>query len=163
MAAQKKAAKAAGAAKAAQANPYIQRLIQDDELRQNIRQAFGSGRTAFGRLSNGKAPAKTVVDDKKFQRNVRDAATALRDAGVALREGPAKPKRRVGRKLFVLLVGAGAALALSESLRSKVLDKLFGAEEEFEYTPPTPSDPPPAAAPAEPQATESTQDSVTSS
>src|SRR3712207_8610769 len=31
-------------------------------------------------------------------------------------------------------VGAGAALALSEGLRKKVLDALFGAEEEFEYT-----------------------------
>ena len=32
------------------------------------------------------------------------------------------------------LVGAGLALALSEPLRKKVLDALFGAEEEFEYT-----------------------------
>jgi hypothetical protein len=36
--------------------------------------------------------------------------------------------------LFVGLVGAGLALALSEGLRKKVLDALFGAEEEFEYT-----------------------------
>jgi hypothetical protein len=32
------------------------------------------------------------------------------------------------------VVGAVAALALSEGLRKKVLDALFGAEEEFEYT-----------------------------
>ena len=31
-------------------------------------------------------------------------------------------------------MGAAAALALSEDLRNKVLDALFGAEEEFEYT-----------------------------
>ena len=38
------------------------------------------------------------------------------------------------------MLGAGAGLALiaSEDLRSKVLDTLFGAEEEFEYTPPPP-------------------------
>jgi hypothetical protein len=30
-------------------------------------------------------------------------------------------------------VGSGAAIAGSEKLRSKVLDTLFGAEEEFEY------------------------------
>ena len=29
---------------------------------------------------------------------------------------------------------AGLALGLSEGLRNKVLDALFGAEEEFEYT-----------------------------
>ena len=32
------------------------------------------------------------------------------------------------------VVGAGVALAVSEDLRKKVLDALFGAEEEFEYT-----------------------------
>ena len=32
------------------------------------------------------------------------------------------------------VVGAGLALAVSEELRKKVLDALFGAEEEFEYT-----------------------------
>jgi hypothetical protein len=31
-------------------------------------------------------------------------------------------------------VGSGVALAVSEGLRKKVLDTLFGAEEEFEYT-----------------------------
>ena len=40
----------------------------------------------------------------------------------------------------------GLALAVSEKLRSKVLDTLFGAEEEFEYTPP------PAASPSQPAA-----------
>ena len=35
---------------------------------------------------------------------------------------------------MLLLVGVGAALVLSEGLRKKVLDALFGAEEEFEYT-----------------------------
>jgi hypothetical protein len=34
----------------------------------------------------------------------------------------------------VLAIGAGLALALSEGLRKKVLDALFGAEEEFDYT-----------------------------
>jgi hypothetical protein len=36
--------------------------------------------------------------------------------------------------VLLLIVGAGVALALSEGLRKKVLDALFGAEEEFEYT-----------------------------
>src|SRR3712207_6960774 len=36
--------------------------------------------------------------------------------------------------LFRSTVAGGLALALSEGLRKKVLDALFGAEEEFEYT-----------------------------
>ena len=43
--------------------------------------------------------------------------------------------------LVVALVGAGLALALSEGLRKKALDALFGAEEEFEYTATTTPEP----------------------
>ena len=50
--------------------------------------------------------------------------------------GEARKRRRLGRKLLIAFVGAVAALAASEKLRSKVLDTLFGAEEEFQYTPP---------------------------
>jgi hypothetical protein len=46
-----------------------------------------------------------------------------------------KPKKRKRRRgLFLLVVGAGLAIALNEGLRSKVLDALFGSEEEFEYS-----------------------------
>jgi hypothetical protein len=75
------------------------------------------------------------MEDKKLQKDLREAAGSLRDVGVQLREGPKrKRKRRIGRKLLLLAVGAGVALALSEGLRKKVLDALFGAEEEFDYT-----------------------------
>jgi hypothetical protein len=41
------------------------------------------------------------------------------------------------------------AIAFSESLRSKLLDMLFGAEEEFDYSSSTaPAEPAPAAATA---------------
>jgi hypothetical protein len=51
----------------------------------------------------------------------------------------AKKKRRRGfRKIvFLLVIGGVASLALSESVRNKALDALFGSEEEFQYTPPT--------------------------
>ena len=45
---------------------------------------------------------------------------------------------------MILVLGFGLALAGSEKLRTKVLDTMFGKEEEFQYTPPpsTPSTPP---------------------
>jgi hypothetical protein len=143
MAAKKKAAKAAGATAVAQGKPYVQRVVQDEELRDNVRAAFDSAQDAYKRLSNGKSPQKALVDDKKLQKDLREAATALRDAGQALREGPQKKKGGLGRKLLLLVVGAGVAMAVSEPMRNKVLDALFGKEEEFEYssttTPPTPA------------------------
>ena len=153
MAAKKTAASVGASALALKDSPYVQRLVEDAELRENIREAYESLRKAYGRLSNGKAPAKALLDDKKLQKELRSAAVSLRDAGEALREGPKRrKKRRWGRRLLILVVGAGVALALSEGLRQKVLDLLFGAEEEFDYSsttaPATPAPAPGATTPA---------------
>jgi hypothetical protein len=135
MAAKKQAAKARSAATGA--SPYVQRVIEDAELRENVRVAVDNAKKAYGRLTNGK-PATKVLDDKKLHKEVRQAAESLRDAGQALREGPKKKKKKrrggFGKLLLVGIVGAGVAIALSEGLRNKVLDTLFGAEEEFDYT-----------------------------
>lgn len=136
------------------ANPYIQRLIEDAELRENVRTALDSGKSALNRLTRAKAPQKAILDDKKLQNELRSAAEAIRDVAMALSDAPKNPTAkkkgglRLGRKLMFLVLGAGVALGVSESLRSKVLDTLFGAEEEFQYTPPpgTPT-PPPATTP----------------
>ena len=138
MATKKKAAKAGASAfaagKAARDNAYVHRLIEDDELRENLRTAFESGRKAYARMSNGKGPAKAIMDDKKTQKELKEAAASLREAADSLRGAKKKRKHRRGRVLVLLLVGAILALAVSEDLRKKVLDALFGAEEEFEYT-----------------------------
>jgi adenylosuccinate synthase len=133
----KKAAKAGagaiGAAQAARSNQYVQRVVEDEELRDNLRTAFDSAKNAYERMSNGKGPAKALLDDKKTQKELKEAASSLKEAADSLRGGK-KKKRGIGKTLLVVIVGAGAAIALSEGLRKKVLDTLFGAEEEFEYT-----------------------------
>jgi len=133
------------------ATPYIQRLIQDAQLRQNVRTAFDSSRSAYARLSNGKPATKVLIEDKKLQRELREAANALRDASSALGAPPKRRRRRGGlkRSLLLLAVAGALALVLSEGLRSKVLDLLFGAEEEFDYSSSTaPAEPAPVGAPA---------------
>ena len=147
MAARNRAARAGDAAKAAGSNPYVQRIIQDGELRRNIRDAYEHTRSAYARLANGKGPSKALLEDKKLQRDLRDATISLREVGTALKEGPRRRKRRTGRRLLILAIGAGLALALSEGLRKKVLDALFGAEEEFDYSSTTTPAPAPEAAP----------------
>ena len=133
--AKKKAAKAQKAAVRARYNPYVQRVVDDEDLRSDIMQAYESGRSAFGRMSNGKSPSKALFDDKKLQKDLKNAAESFKDASVALREAP-KRKRKggFGKLLLLGVVGGGVALAVSEDLRKKALDALFGAEEEFEYT-----------------------------
>jgi hypothetical protein len=155
MAAKRKAAKAGAGTwatgKAVLNNPYVERLVGDRELRENLRTAFESSRKAYARMANGRGP-QAIVDDKKTQKQLKDAAGSLRDAAEALRGAGQKRKRkRRGGLILLLLVGGGAAVALNEGLRKKVLDLLFGAEEEFEYTASTTAyePPPPATAGAD--------------
>jgi hypothetical protein len=138
MGAKKKAAKAGAAAVAVKRSPYVQRIAEDEELRQNLWSAYESARAAVGRLQNGKHPTKQIFDDKRLQKDIKSAAESFRDASVALREAPKRKRKRkrggIGKLLLFGIVGGAVALAVSEDLRKKVLDALFGAEEEFEYT-----------------------------
>jgi hypothetical protein len=132
---------AVAAGKAVKDNPYVQRLVEDEELRENLRAAYESVRKAYTRMSNGKGPVKALTEDKKTQKQLREAASSLSDAAKSLRAKPSSGKRKRRSGLLLLLIGAGLALALSESLRSKVLDALFGSEEEFEYSSTTTPEP----------------------
>jgi hypothetical protein len=145
--AKSKAAKAGAAASAARSNPYVRRALEDEDLRDNVRVAFEAARDAYGRFSNGKKPVKALTDDKKLQKDLKKSAEALKEAGAALREGPKKKKRRfgLGKLLFVALIGGAIAVATNEGIRNKVLDLVFGAEEEFDYTSTTAPPPQPAA------------------
>jgi hypothetical protein len=145
--AKKKAAKAQKAALKARYNPYVRKVVEDEDLRQSIVQAYESSRDAFSRLSNGKSPSAQIFDDRRLQKDLKQAAENIRDAAVTLREAPRRQRSGgLGRLLLLGIVAGGVALVVSEGLRKKVLDALFGAEEEFEYTSPTTSSPSPEAA-----------------
>jgi hypothetical protein len=119
----------------ARENPYVQRLIEDEDLRDSLKDAFESAKSAYGRATgNGKGTVKAVTSDKKVQKDLRKAAESLQEASESLREKPKKRKGGLGRLLLIAIVGAVIALAVSEGARKAVLDALFGAEEEFEYT-----------------------------
>ena len=103
-------------------------------------------------MSNGKGPVKAVTEDKKVQRDLR---IGRRVAARRVRS-PARQDARSaawGRLFVIALLGAALAIVLSEDLRKAVLDRLFGAEEEFEYSSTTHAEPRRDA--AEPGSTES--------
>jgi hypothetical protein len=142
------------ASEAVRSSDYLKRLIEDEHLRENLLSAYAAARSAYGRMSNGKPAGKALFEDRKLQRELAEAVSALREASYAIRQPPAKARRRKGglvRALLLIMVGAALALALSEDLRSKLLDLLFGAEEEFDYsstTMPAQAAPTPESAPA---------------
>jgi hypothetical protein len=142
--AKSKAKRARGAVSSVTDNDYVKRLFEDEDLRESIRDAFESARDAYERLSSNGSLIDAAIDDKKVHKDIKDAAENLRDASNRLR-GQEK-EHHYGRLLLIAFVGAILALIISEDLRKSVLDKVFGAEEEFEYTSTTTPAPAPAAA-----------------
>jgi hypothetical protein len=140
----KSKAKAGEAVEAAR--PYVKRIVEDEELRENLREVYESGKRAYERAA-GKRPGD-LLEDKKLQKELHEAGDALKAVTEALR----KPEKRksgghpFAKLLLVAIIGAILALVLSEGLRKAVLDQLFGAEEEFEYT--TTTSPPASSSPS---------------
>jgi hypothetical protein len=132
MAKSTRAQRARDAVSTAGNNPYLRRLIEDEELRDSVRDAVDAARNAYDRLSSNGSVIDTAIDDKKVHRDLKSAAENLRDASSRLRGEP--EKRHWGRLIVIAFAGAVLALVLSEGLRKTVLDAMFGAEEEFEYT-----------------------------
>jgi len=143
--ASERAATAASAAQDLLGNPYIRRVVEDPEIRDNARVAYSAAREAIDRISNSDNPASAILDDRKVQRSIKRAGEAAMETRALIIE----PRRshHLVRNLVILGAGAVLAVALSEGLRNKVLDMLFGAEEEFDYVPTTA--PPAASAKAE--------------
>jgi hypothetical protein len=130
-----KAARAGDIYETARENPYVQRLIEDEELRDSLQDAFEAAKKAYGRATgNGKGTVKAVTSDKKVQKDLRKAAESMQEASERIRSKPKRRKGGIGRLLLLAVVGGVVALAVSEGARKAVLDALFGAEEEFEYT-----------------------------
>jgi hypothetical protein len=129
---------AADIANIARSNPYIQRLLEDPKLRKNVTTAVDASKSAYGRVNNGKLQAQTLLEDKKLHSELGRALGAARDATITLTQAGRRRRKGLtfGRVLVLAGIGGGIAVAASEQLRSKALDLLFGAEEEFQYTPP---------------------------
>lgn len=139
----------------ARSNAYLQRLLEDRDLHRRLQGAYGSARSAYGRLNNGRAPTRALLEDRRLQWELLRTAHAIKDVAQTLKE-PAAPrkrarsKHRVRRAAALALLAGGGALVASKGLRGKLLDLLFGAEEEFSYSsttaPPEPAPEAPAAA-----------------
>ena len=132
-------------------HPYVKRALEDPEVRDNAKAAYESAQAAYERLRSTGSPAAALFDDRKLQRELKTTGKSIASTRDSLKGG--RRKRRRGRFLALTLVGAALAIALSEGLRNKVLDALFGAEEEFDYVSTT-APPAPAAAASAPIAPE---------
>lgn len=151
MAKRKKAVQALeGSAALNEVQTIVRRLVEDESLREGLGSAIESSRRVYDRVSSAKKPSK-LLEDKKLQEDAIEAFDSIRAVTIALTgvgkslPSPSALRKRKSHRFRRLVVVAGlggaVAVAVSDDLRSKLLDTLFGAEEEFQYSPP----PPPSA------------------
>jgi ferric-dicitrate binding protein FerR (iron transport regulator) len=93
------------------AAPYIQRLLEDKHVQEQLRNAVGGLRGAYTRATRkgGKA-----AEDKKLYANLRQSATSIRNAAAALQRPKAQPKRRAQKVAAAALAGGGALLVIKQ-------------------------------------------------
>jgi hypothetical protein len=101
--------------------PYVERLLEDEAARENLRRGATKLRDAYDRSQKRRVKA---TRDQKLRDQLASAAQSLGTGASALVNGARKPKKRRGRTLLKLsaaaAVGAGIALGLNEGLRSSL-------------------------------------------
>lgn len=146
-------------------HPFVRRMIEDPEFRNALNEAVGSAKVILGKVHTTKGGAKALVDDRKVQRELAETLEKLHEATQSLaRETAAvvekKRKHRARRVIVLFTAGTAVSFAACPWLRNKALDRLFGAEEEFQYSPPPASPAPSTDAPAPAESSESPVNAV---
>jgi hypothetical protein len=117
------------------AKPYVQRALQDEELRESLRSAFVTARGVYDELLGNRGVtgvASKVAADDEIQDQLRSAIQDLRKAADRIqgREG------HKSRNSTLLLVGIALGILFNPmtgpETRRWLKDRIFG-EDEFGY------------------------------
>lgn len=84
--------------------PYARRLIEDEYVQEQLRNAAQGLRTVYERARKERGKA---TEDKHLYGSLRHAATSIRNAATALQRPKPKPKKRRARKLATLGLAVG--------------------------------------------------------
>jgi hypothetical protein len=118
------------------ARPYVERALTDEELRQNVRNAFESARDVYNELIGGRGALKVgtrVATDKEIQERLREAIAELREAADRVQG----KKEHGTRNTLLLLTGVALGVLFNPMFGSQarkwVSDTLFGSSDDFTY------------------------------
>ena len=122
--------------RASGARPYIERAMKDEDLRENVRNAFESAREVYNELIGGRGAipvATRVATDKEIQERLKEAVDELRQAADRV-----QGKKEHGARNALLLI-TGIALGIlfnpisGAQTRKWLSDAIFGSSDDFTY------------------------------
>lgn len=121
--------------KVSQVKPYVERALSDDEVRENIRNAFFAARDVYDELLGGRgatAVASRIASDEDIRKNLKKAIDELRTAADRV-QGKAS---HTGRNMVLLLTGVTAGLLFNPvtgpATRKWLKSVVFGGGDESE-------------------------------
>jgi hypothetical protein len=121
---------------ASNAKPYLDRALHDEELRENVRNAYESARNIYNELVGKRGVtgvATRVATDKDIQEELRSTVAELRKAADRV-QGKDAHKSRSGGLLFVgVLLGVLFNPLTGPQTRKWLSDRLFGGGDDFTY------------------------------
>ena len=127
---------------AEQVKPYVQRALQDEEVRAHLLSALGAARAAASKFGDKSdrgyvAAATRVAVEPEILMNLRKATSELRSA-VDRVQRP-EPRSHSGRNFFLLITGIVLGILYNPvtgpETRKWVSDSLFGGGDDFTYQP----------------------------
>jgi hypothetical protein len=122
--------------KVADVKPYVQRALQDEELRDNLRSAFDTARDVYAELIGKRGVtgvATKVASDKEIQDQLRSAIDDLRSAANRIQGNEGHKSRNSTLLLAGIALGILFNPMTGPETRRWLKDKVFGEEEEFGY------------------------------
>ena len=117
------------------AKPYVERAINDEELRTHVKQAFAAAREIYDELAprGVVGVAQRVAGDQDVQDNLRVAIAELRQAAYRLQGR----REHHGGRTFLLLTGVVVGLLYNPftgpETRRWLREKVLGGGDEFGF------------------------------
>ena len=116
--------------------PYVDRALHDEDLRENVRNAYESARSIYNELIGGRRVtgiAARVATDKDLQNELKAVVAELREAADRV-QGRDQHKGRNSTLLFVgIVLGALFNPMTGPQTREWLSGRLFGGGDDFTY------------------------------
>ena len=119
--------------------PYVDRAMHDEELRDNLKEAFAAAREVYNELlgNRGAVGAATrIATDKDIQDNLKKALDELREASDRVQG----KEDHSTRNTMLLLAGITAGILFNPmtgpQTRKWLMDKIMGGSDDYDYSPP---------------------------